>query len=728
MIDAPHHVGAPAHPHHTMRHTPFAPSRRRAVALVIAPLALLCGSVLPTAARAASATPPATAAAASTPIPDPSIGPNARQERLLGAHATVLAPDPTLAPAAARPTGVTTAKVGAQASPRVASGNPNLTHEVFGYAPYWELGNWTEWQMNLLSTISYFGVTLDGGGNPVQGSDAGWTGWNSSQLTSLVNSAHAGGIRVVLAIKTFDNATINSIVSSPTNSQNAIDRTIALVQQRGLDGVNVDFEGGTSSSYPNIQTQFTAFVASLSQQMHGAVQGSEVSVATYSGSASWDQGFMNISELGKVVDALFVMAYDMAFGNTPGHASANAPLNGWTYNDTLTVQQYMSKAPAGKVILGAGYYGYKWCTVSTDPNAAFLSNGSGCPAQGVDTFASMFDDFTCPCTQNVQYHWDSAAASPWATWWSPSYNSNRELYYEDASSIGAKWDLVNNYGIRGAGIWALGYDTGRSELWNVIAQKFGPLSGYWLVARDGGIFPFGRAGGYGSTGNVRLNQPIVGMASTPSGHGYWLVAADGGIFPFGDAGGYGSTGNVRLNQPIVGMAATPSGHGYWLVASDGGIFPFGDAGGYGSTGNIHLNKPVVGMASTPSGHGYWLVASDGGIFPFGDAGGHGSTGNVRLNQPIVGMAATPSGGGYWLVASDGGIFPFGNAGGYGSTGSTRLNQPIVGMSATQDGRGYWLVAADGGIFTFGNAAYLGSTGSVHLNQPVVGMAPMYAGH
>ena len=35
---------------------------------------------------------------------------------------------------------------------------------------------------------------------------------------------------------------------------------------------------------------------------------------------------------------------------------------------------------------------------------------------------------------------------------------------------------------------------------------------------------------------MRLNKPVVGMASTPDGAGYWLVAADGGIFAFGDAG------------------------------------------------------------------------------------------------------------------------------------------------------------------------------------------------
>ena len=88
-----------------------------------------------------------------------------------------------------------------------------------------------------------------------------------------------------------------------------------------------------------------------------------------------------------------------------------------------------------------------------------------------------------------------------------------------------------------------------------------------------------------------LNQPIVGMAATPDGKGYWLVAADGGIFSYGDAGFYGSTGSLVLNAPIVGMAATHDGKGYWLVAADGGIFTFGDAGFYGSAGSREPARP-----------------------------------------------------------------------------------------------------------------------------------------
>ena len=226
---------------------------------------------------------------------------------------------------------------------------------------------------------------------------------------------------------------------------------------------------------------------------------------------------------------------------------------------------------------------------------------------------------------------------------------------------------------------------------------------------------------FGDMSGSPLNQPVVGMATTPIDGGYWLVAGDGGVFSFGDAAFYGSTGNLHLNKPVLGMASTPDGKGYWFVASDGGIFSYGDAAFYGSTGNLHLNKPIVGMASTPDGKGYWLVASDGGIFTFGDAAFYGSTGSIHLNQPIVGMAPTPDGDGYWMVAADGGIFAFGDASFYGSTGGQHLNSPIVGVAATGTGRGYWLVAADGGVFSFGDAVFNGSLGDSGVND-VAGIA------
>src|SRR5439155_1315634 len=121
--------------------------------------------------------------------------------------------------------------------------------------------------------------------------------------------------------------------------------------------------------------------------------------------------------------------------------------------------------------------------------------------------------------------------------------------------------------------------------------------GYWMVARDGGVFAFGDAPFAGSAAGLPLSSPIVSVARTPTGNGYWLAAGDGGVFAFGDARFHGSMGATRLVAPVVAVTAGPTGRGYRLIAADGGVFGFGDAGFFGSTGGTALRQPVAGGVS-----------------------------------------------------------------------------------------------------------------------------------
>ena len=125
---------------------------------------------------------------------------------------------------------------------------------------------------------------------------------------------------------------------------------------------------------------------------------------------------------------------------------------------------------------------------------------------------------------------------------------------------------------------------------------------------------------------------------SPGPGGYWMVASDGGIFSFGNARFYGSTGNIKLNQPIVGIAATPTGNGYWMVATDGGIFSFGDAKFYGAA--VGSSFPVVGMAAARDGLGYSIVRADGTVVNRGRAPLAGSLVGHTPSRPVVGIAAT----------------------------------------------------------------------------------------
>ncbi|MGI8793882.1 MAG: peptidoglycan recognition protein family protein [Acidimicrobiales bacterium] len=185
--------------------------------------------------------------------------------------------------------------------------------------------------------------------------------------------------------------------------------------------------------------------------------------------------------------------------------------------------------------------------------------------------------------------------------------------------------------------------------------------GYWVLSGAGRVSTFGDATGRGSVENMKLNAAPVRLEPTPTGKGYWILGADGGVFSFGDAAFYGSTGNIKLNAPVVAMAATPTGAGYWLLAKDGGVFSFGDARFHGSTGNLKLNAPVVSMAPHPNGSGYWLQAEDGGIFSFGVRFRGSVPGLGVKTDKAVQIRATGAGRGYYVLNADGGIFSFGDA-------------------------------------------------------------------
>jgi len=345
-----------------------------------------------------------------------------------------------------------------------------LQREVFGFAPYWALSQQNQWNFGLMSTVAYFAIKLSWDGTWYQ-AGGGWQGFFSQDLVNMIDKAHANGDRTVLVVSTGGTASINDIVTVPSISQLAISNILGAVGDRGFDGVNIDFEGdGPSSTYPNIQTGLTSFMGQLTAAMHQQWPSSQVSIDTYSGSASWDSGLFRIDTLAPNVDAFFIMAYDMSFSNMPGQAGPNAPMTGWTYNDSLSVSQYLSKAPASKIILGAPWYAYRFKTSSNTPYASTTSAIA-------EPYSQAMGDLSCA---KPAVRWDSTAQSYWAVWYSPAsgdpcgYNAGSwlELYFDESQSLGVKYNLVNSSGIRGTGIWALGYDGGLSAVWSTLSTYF----------------------------------------------------------------------------------------------------------------------------------------------------------------------------------------------------------------------------------------------------------------
>ena len=104
------------------------------------------------------------------------------------------------------------------------------------------------------------------------------------------------------------------------------------------------------------------------------------------------------------------------------------------------------------------------------------------------------------------------------------------------------------------------------------------MTGYWAMGSDGKVYPFGEPFPTKFGESASANLAMVDIEAAPHGTGYW-------VFTQGDASFEGSTGAIKLNQPVQSIVPDPDGTGCWLVASDGGVFSF-KALFRGSTGDI----------------------------------------------------------------------------------------------------------------------------------------------
>ena len=551
---------------------------------------------------------PGTATAAAPAPAAPSAGRDSGRP-VTDPRAHVVFDDTGTHQAAAAPRAVYVPPLGASrasASPHAQSpGATTRPVEIFGFAQSGEVtsGAWrSDIQLNILTTLAYFGVNMNGDGTLVT-SDSGYGGWLSDQMTALMNTAHARTDRVVLTVKAFSSAGIASITGDENTRQAAISTIIHQLQTRGGDGVNIDFEGFDSSVAGN----FATFIRELHSALHSQVPSQTyLTVDTYASAASGGTMF-DISALAPSVDAFDVMAYDIT---SPGSSTAGpvAPLNGQTYADTNTVADYLALIPATQLILGVPYYGYKWSTTtSARPGPRAPSQ----PGAAADTYAATFADFSCAL--QLQQNWDDTAASPWATWYSPAtndpcggnHNAWREMYYENAQSLSAKYDLVNAHQLKGIGIWALGYDTGHGELWNLIASK---LRGYPLTPS----VPTSVVTTSSAAGSATLSW---GLPEFPAGNDYPVQTYV--VTPYDQWGNASSSVNVPGSQLSYTATNLPDAQPvYFTVSAIDSVGSGPAATGYSVT-PVSATPPRAGSSSATDAHTqYRLPNSDGATWQY----------------------------------------------------------------------------------------------------------------
>jgi spore germination protein YaaH len=372
------------------------------------------------------------------------------------------------------------------AAPPSASARSGPHREVFGFALASSLSDPTfgypTWDFSLLSTVAFFGLHVANDGSFV--TDSGWNVWNSSQLTGLLTTAHAAGTKVVVTIimQDFSPGTPN-MCAALAHAGATVVNTAAAVRAKGVDGVNIDYEGLNGScgtADPSwARHRLNDFAASMRANLGSSFY---LSVDTYASSATDPLGFFDVPGLAPSVDSFFVMAYDLEYSNAqraPTNCTSfclgpTAPLNGYYYNDTSTANQYLATIPASKVILGVPYYGRKACVAAPTANAYPAANTSVV----ADTYLDASTEAADPQVKPGSYVTNRDANDPagqerWDTWFNTTLNCTRELYWDDATSLGKKYDLVIADNLRGVGIWNLNYGGGAPELWNALNVKFG---------------------------------------------------------------------------------------------------------------------------------------------------------------------------------------------------------------------------------------------------------------
>jgi spore germination protein YaaH len=353
-------------------------------------------------------------------------------------------------------------------APKVESKPTTQSKIVYGFLPYWNL-NKAQLQPEL-THLAYFSLTVAGDGKIAlrqdKNIDPGYHKLSSDDTLSMMSAQHKRSGKVELVLTQMDNDDIAHFLTNSKSQDTLISSIDSLLLAYPIDGINIDFEY-TGEVTPGIQNGLTTFVEKLRKHLTQKYSRIHLSIDTYSGAAR-SNNIWDLPKLAPNLDHIIVMAYDF-HRKSSSIAGPVAPLLSedklFDTNIIRDIQDYMSQVPKEKIILGVPFYGYEWQTTSRDVQApTYPESGSVASIERVEALIEKKSEL------NIEEHWNEAALSPYL-----SYKKNNQIYtiyYENSRSLSYKLDLVNQLGLGGVAIWALGYEGQSRELWDVIHHKF----------------------------------------------------------------------------------------------------------------------------------------------------------------------------------------------------------------------------------------------------------------
>jgi spore germination protein len=139
---------------------------------------------------------------------------------------------------------------------------------------------------------------------------------------------------------------------------------------------------------------------------------------------------------GEISDFVVLMTYE--WGYSYGPPMAVSPIN-----EVRRVLEYaLTEIPKEKIIMGQNLYGYDW-------TLPFVQGGPAARAVSPQQAIAIARE------NNAAIQYDEVAQAPFFNYWDADGNQH-EVWFEDARSIQAKFDLIRELGILGIAYWKLG--------------------------------------------------------------------------------------------------------------------------------------------------------------------------------------------------------------------------------------------------------------------------------
>jgi len=329
--------------------------------------------------------------------------------------------------------------------------------QIIGFLPYWLLEQAKNNYADSLTTLTYFGLNVDGDGHIIkqitpQQDDPGWYALNSGKLDPFLKNAKGNNIKLSLLISGGDAGAINTLVSNPAqHADTLISEIKPLMKQYGFNDLNLDIEYRVTSSSVT-ETHFTQFVEEIKQQLIKQKLGTLT--IEISPNDVIKNNLINTKALASIIDTMILMAYD--YHSQGSYVTGPvAPLSGAGVDSesdvTTAVEKALQTIPSGKLILGMPLYGYEWETLNTAVRSAVI------PGTGALASDNRMESFVPSCATCSAF-FDTEAQEEFIVYKDSDTGTIHQIYFPNQNSIKAKVDFSNKEKLGGVALWALGYE------------------------------------------------------------------------------------------------------------------------------------------------------------------------------------------------------------------------------------------------------------------------------